>query len=53
LRSPANMEEEGFLTKGEVKGLANPVSSGHTIAPMSDKRPAILPIGALAQALKR
>jgi hypothetical protein len=53
LRSPANMEEEGFLTKGEVKGLANPVSSGHTIAPMTDKRPAILPIGALAQALKR
>jgi hypothetical protein len=53
LRSPANMEEEGFLTKGEVKELANPVSSGHTIAPMSDKRPAILPIGALAQALKR
>jgi hypothetical protein len=53
LRSPANMEDEGFLTKGEVKGLANPVSSGHTIAPMTDKRPAILPIGALAQALKR
>jgi len=53
LRSPASMEEEGFLTKGEVKELANPVSSGHTIAPMSDKRPAILPIGALAQALKR
>lgn len=53
LRSPANMEEEGFLTKGEVKDLANPVSSGHTIAVMSDKRPAILPIGALTQALKR
>ncbi len=53
LRSPANMEDEGFLTKGEVKPLANPVSSGHTIAPMTDKRPAILPIGALAQALKR
>lgn len=53
LRSPANMEDEGFLTKGEVKGLANPVSSGWTIAPMSDKRPAVLPVGALAQALKR
>jgi hypothetical protein len=53
LRSPASMEEEGFLTRGEVKTLANPVSSGVTIAVMSDKRPAILPRAALAEALKR
>ena len=53
LHSPAQMESQGFLSKAEVKELAEPVSSGLTIAVMSDKRPAVLPTGALAQALKR
>jgi hypothetical protein len=53
LISPAQAEEQRLLTKAEVKELANPVSSGHTIALMSSKAPAVMPTGALKEALKR
>ena len=53
LISPAQAEEQRLLTKAETKPLANPVSSGHTIALMNDKRTAVMPTEALKQALKR
>lgn len=51
LVSPAQAEK--IIPKNEVAKLANPVSSGNTIAPEGDKRPAVLPPAALGQALKR
>lgn len=51
LLSPAQAEK--VLPKAEVTKLANPVSSGNTIAPIDDKRPSVLPPAALGQALKR
>lgn len=51
LISPAQAEK--ILPKNEVAKLANPVSSGNTIAPEGDKRPAVLAPAALGQALKR
>lgn len=51
LISPA--EAEKVVAKTVVKALANKVSSGNTIAPADDARPAVLPAAALGQALKR
>jgi hypothetical protein len=51
LISPAQAEK--LIPKKEVEKLANPVSSGNTIAPEGDKRPAVLAPAALGQALKR
>lgn len=51
LISPAGAEK--IVPKAEIAKLANPVSSGNTIAPMDDKRPAVLPPAALGQALRR
>lgn len=51
LISPAQAEK--LIPKAEVAKLASPVSSGNTIAPMDDKRPAVLSAIALGQALKR
>jgi len=51
LISPAGAEK--LLPKSEIAKLANPVSSGNTIAPMDDKRQAVLPPAALGQALRR
>jgi hypothetical protein len=51
LVSPAKAEK--LIPKGEVAKLANPVSSGTTIAPTDDKRPAVLPPAALGAALRR
>lgn len=53
LISPAQAEEQRLMPKPEVKLLANPVSSGRTIALMEDKRTAVMPTEALKQALKR
>lgn len=52
LISPAQAEK-GLLTKKVVADLAKPVSSGLTIAPMSDKRPPVLPTEALKAALRQ
>ncbi len=51
LISPAGAEK--IASKTEIAALANPVSSGNPIAPMDDKRPAVLPPAALGQALRR
>ncbi len=51
LISPAQAEK--ILPKAEVNKLANPVSSGTTIAPMEDKRPAVLAPAALGEALRK
>lgn len=51
LISPAQAEK--VVPKDVVAALANGVSSGTTIAPEDDKRPAVLPTGALANTLKR
>lgn len=51
LISPAQAEK--ILPKVEVAKLASPVSSGNTIAPESDKRPAVLAPAALGQALRK
>lgn len=51
LVSPAQAEK--ILPKAEVAKLANPVSSGTTIAPDDDKRPAVLAPAALGAALKK
>lgn len=53
LISPAQAEEQRLMTKAEVAKLANPVSSGRTIALMESKTPAVMPTEALKQALKR
>lgn len=52
LVSPAQAEK-GLLSKKVVGELAASVSSGNTIAPISDKRPPVLPTAALAAALNR
>lgn len=52
LVSPAQAEK-GLLNKKAVAELAAPVSSGNTIAPMTDKRPPVLPTAALAAAVNR
>lgn len=52
LVSPA-AAEKGLLPKKAVAELASPVSSGNTIAPMTDKRPPVLPTAALAAAVNR
>ncbi len=51
LISPAQAEK--ILPKVEVAKLATPVSSGNTIAPADDKRPAVLAPAALGEALKK
>lgn len=53
LHSPAQMEERHLLTKTETEKLADPVSSGNTIAPMADKRKAVMPTKALVEVLRR
>jgi len=52
LVSPAQAEKEKLLSKKIVEDLAHPVSSGHTIAPHEDKRPAVIPVAAIAAARK-
>ena len=52
LVSPAQAEKQKLLSKQDVAELSNPVSSGTTIAPVDDKRPAVLSTTALANALK-
>ena len=51
LISPAKAEE--LIKKKTVDELTNKVSSGTTIAPADDKRPAVLPVAAVAAQLKR
>ena len=51
LVSPAKAEE--LLKKKTVDELTNKVSSGTTIAPLDDKRPAVLPMAAVAAQLRR
>ncbi len=51
LISPAQSEK--LLDKKIIATLADPVSSGTTIAPTDDKRPAVIPPAALGQALKK
>jgi hypothetical protein len=51
LISPAQAEK--ILPKNVVAELADPVSSGNTIAPEGDKRPAVLAPAALGQALRK
>lgn len=53
LISPTQAKERKLLPAAKVKELASPVSSGYTIAPIDDKRPPVLPTGALAEALKK
>lgn len=52
LVTPA-VAEKGMLSKAKVKDLASAVSSGNTIAPMTDPRTSVLPTAALAAAMKR
>lgn len=51
LISPAKAEE--LIKKKTVDELTNKVSSGTTVAPADDKRPAVLPVAAVAAQLKR
>lgn len=51
LISPAQAEK--VLPKTEIAKLSHPVSSGNTIAPADDKRPAVLAPAALGAALKK
>ena len=51
LISPAKAEE--LLKRKTVDELTNKVSAGTTIAPLDDKRPAVLPMAAVAAQLKR
>jgi len=51
LISPAKAEE--LMKKKTVDELTNKVSSGTTVAPADDKRPAVLPVAAVAAQLKR
>lgn len=51
LVSPAQAEK--LLDKKIIAALADPVSSGTTIAPFEDKRPAVIPPAALGRALSK
>ena len=51
LLSPARAEK--LIDKKTIATLADPVSSGQTIAPRDDKRPEIIPAAALGRALHR
>lgn len=51
LVSPAQAEK--LIDKKSIATLADPVSSGNTIAPSDDKRPAVIPAAALGRALNK
>lgn len=51
LVTPAQAEK--LIDKKIIATLADPVSSGNTIAPVSDKRPAVIPPAALGAALRK
>lgn len=51
LLSPAKAEK--LLDKKTVATMADPVSSGNTIAPTNDKRPEVIPAAALGRALNK
>lgn len=50
--SPNQANEQKLMPKSATDKLTTSVSSGNTIAPDSDRRPAVMPTEALGQALK-